>query len=1458
MQTVVWSKHVICPLAQHSDFRSLTQSIWQYAETLRELAHSKDKLLQIDFNNTVDHLILRAACHNAKYYREPMKNGALLQGAHDIVYHSRGRSIYTTGADEGLVFKTSAMVFNWESRLPTHNQLHNALKQHGSVSGNLAPISLMYSREWIECKPADLFFSACNACRKAEKESNRYQMVFSLSACAYASNDNSQLIPTVFAFAVIPELRNLSPPYLQTYDLSMGLQPSEGKLSEMVLKHKTQPPGSKKSTKKKQQKQLKTFQDNQVKESRELVGILMGQWPCPVPVIPKIRQWLFTIPRVENGAAALFQNCLRNQELLSYIQDVQRILDKIRWSAPTHAIGLYRLPPSAILQHPKSFDHVSFQQLIAVRSAPDIPPPPTLAQETFQLSSESKDDTVLLREVLTTFRKSTYLSQRDATPATIQAQYADHLETSLRSLEVEVKDGGSHRLMQHHASIGDNCRTYQRQCEAHLEASYELVRKSLLPSTQAEHVLLTAGLWPCLTPMSLFSLLSFDAGVVLSKRWRKSLNGLAKALIALQHSSRLTKHLQEKRLEELSQELQSTVVEAEDDEDEQCSVQLLIQLDCDFLARKIQIDFAREMVTPSSQGNTVLQLNMGEGKSSVIVPLAAAMLSDGERIVRVVVLRPLAPSMFQILAHRLGGLANRRVFYLPFSRTPRFTLNQAREVQQLFLNCIKARGVLVVQPDHILSFRLMGLDRTSSTMASIRSTDPLVANQLLETQKWLSSHSRDILDESDEILHVKYQLIYTVGQQQSLHGSPDRWTIAQQILALVKKHSRDIHPSYPDGLEVMDDRSGGYPRIRVLRDDAGAALVALVADDILNGALDHCSFELFPVELRSSLLQYITSSESASQDLRLVEDSCKRTDMWNTLLIIRGLLGYGILHFVLKEKRWRVDYGPDFSRSMMAVPYSAKDVPSLRAEFSHPDVAILLTCLSYYWQGLSQNQLEQCFTLLFKQDNPSLEYSKWIIHSQTIPEQLRHLGGINLRDFDQRMELYDVFYKNEAVINFFLSQVVFPRDAKEFPRKMATSGWDLAERKAHVTTGFSGTNDGRYLLPTSIDQADPLSQSSTNAKVLMYLLRPENNYYRCIAQNGQHTEQSLLHLLVKQKPEIRVLLDVGAQILRLSNEEVAAEWLKLNTNPHVFAVVFFGSDDEPYVRTRNGVIEGFVSSPFRHQLDTCLLYLDDAHTRGTDFKLPSGTRAAVTLGPKVTKDRLVQGCMRMRRLGFGHTIIFFAPPEVDHGIRIAAGLGQENLIGTKDIVLWTMFESCLEVLNRLPQWAQQGIDHRKREIAWREFTRSSSFSIDRLEATWLQNEARPLNEMYALDHDSSMSGLSHQLRAYPDLLARYLKWTPSTSTDTRFHEEQEREREVLFEVETERHVKRPSKAIPATHNLHADVRNLVKKGIYRRSSPAFVSLFTQLAGVYFEGQSWSSSQLLCTQDFSVTVQSSRF
>src|SRR5690606_708337 len=168
----------------------------------------------------------------------------------------------------------------------------------------------------------------------------------------------------------------------------------------------------------------------------------------------------------------------------------------------------------------------------------------------------------------------------------------------------------------------------------------------------------------------------------------------------------------------------------------------LLEIESNLMIRSAQADIAKEMLNPTSGKNSVMQLNMGEGKSSVIVPIAAADLADGSKLVRVIVLKPLSSQMFQLLVRKLGGMINRRIFYMPFSRSLQLTEKDAKTIADMYKTCMRVGGILLVQPEHMLSFDLMGLERLSSGEKEI-------GDILLKAQNWLDTHSRDILDESD-------------------------------------------------------------------------------------------------------------------------------------------------------------------------------------------------------------------------------------------------------------------------------------------------------------------------------------------------------------------------------------------------------------------------------------------------------------------------------------------------------------------------------------------------------------------------------------------------------------------------------------------------------------------------------------------------------------------------------------
>jgi hypothetical protein len=369
----------------------------------------------------------------------------------------------------------------------------------------------------------------------------------------------------------------------------------------------------------------------------------------------------------------------------------------------------------------------------------------------------------------------------------------------------------------------------------------------------------------------------------------------------------------------------------------------------------------------------------------------------------------------------------------------------------------------------------------------------------------LEENARDILDESDEILSPKYQLVYTIGTQHAPDGESMRWKLTQEVFDLVKVYAR--YKRYEGSLSIDGSSPQQFPQIRVFKQDCGLSLLFQVAKCIVfENLLPSFSFRRFSAAHRTTLFDFITETSIDSILYNKVVHICRDQDhstpsdstTLKPILLLRGLLGHGVLLTVLKEKRWRVDYGLDVSRSMLAVPYRAKDSPSPRAEFGHTDVAICLTCLTYYYEGLTDAQLGDCFEQLFKTDNPNQEYEEWIKDCRNnLPKTLHHLRGLNLDDPVQcNKHIFPQLRHCKAVIDFFLSTIVFPKHMKEFPHKLSTSGWDLAQDRSsfgQLVTGFSGTNDNRFLLPQMIEQLDLKAHIHTNAMGLDCLLRQENS-----------------------------------------------------------------------------------------------------------------------------------------------------------------------------------------------------------------------------------------------------------------------------------------------------------------------------------------------------------------------------
>ena len=228
--------------------------------------------------------------------------------------------------------------------------------------------------------------------------------------------------------------------------------------------------------------------------------------------------------------------------------------------------------------------------------------------------------------------------------------------------------------------------------------------------------------------------------------------------------------------------------------------------------------------------------------------------------------------------------------------------------------------------------------------------------------------------------------------------------------------------------------------------------------------------------------------------------------------------------------------------------------------------------------------------------------------------------------------------------------------------------------------------------------------------------------------------------------------------------------------------------------------------------------------------------------------------MRMRQLGKGHYVMFFAPKEVDHGIRrlFPSGMSTGDRIHVLDVVRWAIHETCNDICHHLPYWAQQGLDHRKRLAAYEEYRSSGDLRI--LREAWLQSDSQTLEEMY---WTASGSKIVSEIKCVPSLNERMERLGVTKLVDVRMAEEQEREvhREIQIKSSIPTTTRmRPQNAQPAQHIIHADILEFIETGELPESSSHISPLLTPLNMVKSleSTNEWSPSPL-ATADFITTV-----
>ncbi|KAF2396522.1 hypothetical protein EJ06DRAFT_222752 [Trichodelitschia bisporula] len=1480
-QEVGWNENLTASV-QHESYLPAVAAIYSAFERLSALAEKDSDKPQTELSKIiagyVSHLGERASAHQSRYERPHAFSGRY-DRLLDVAYQRRDNPDQSKQGKN--VYDVAFLLCN-----PPPAQLRTTL----TLAAQLSKFTLIqghhktYDATIDSSLSADLALSwgsLVELCRKSRPE-QKHRLIFVLGTIAFRNDIDMNLIKTLLAFSIFDELKDKRLPEFPTF---MDFKPNEPPTEEVLttLVSGCHPPytssdveehdGYFKLSAKMRKARLnapKAYEAKCAEENKRFVGFLLRQWPCRCPSSEGFDAASLEVYQAIELIKPEWLRLWQNLQFSQHLDDVQGIL-KARYTRVQTP-----QPQSAV--HDVEYFRMYFERM----AMPSLSPNFLSACGTIHatglpgtsgvgIARTSAVETPFHRDICKILpadhmELDQLLSRFSHTESPLRKRYAQDMKQSLVALSKTDQESNQPRNEPPpHRELADAQTSMQQRLEG--------IQLACSANDPRSWWLTNSGLWPCISPVTLLEQLRSTSELTISENVKRVLIDYALSITAVQRLLRIKAASTNYDRNKINEERAN--VGHENWSPLQYPDWLLLEIDANILLRKEQVDVALATISPTSGSNSVVQMQMGQGKTSCIIPMVAAVLADGTQLTRIIVPKTLLLQTAQILQSRLGGLLGRTIKHVPFSRLSPSSPDVMQAYHSLHQEVLASSGVILALPEHILSFFLCGRQRLSDYLME-------EAAKMVQIQSWFDSVSRDVLDESDYTLAVRTQLIYPSGSLKTVDGHPHRWITAQSLLRMVHGHLEGLQKEYPRSVQVVSNSAKGFPVLHFLRRDVEDALLARLVNDIVDGRLPVLPIQNCAAALRKAIKSFLSEeqvdSSVASAIARVFPDN---PAAMKCLFLLRGLLVHRILLLCLK-KRWNFQYGLHPNRDPIAVPFTAKGVPSDQAEWGHPDVAILFTCLAFYYSGLTLDQLREGLQHVLKSDDPASEYDRWTHGAISLPHGLQHWNAINIDDEGQIQEIWSHLRFTVTVIDHFLNHFVFPRHATQFAIKLQASGWDLPlflgskQAKADgtrekrtsraLTTGFSGTNDNRRMLPLTIQQDDLPGLSHTNAQVLAYLLQSRNRSYVLAAtQTGQHISEKELLIRLRGKG-IRILIDAGALILEMDNHSLAREWLQIDTQAQ--AAVYFDNKSKPWVLYRNNKRLPLLATPFANNLEECVVYLDEAHTRGTDLKLPPKAKGALTLGLGQTKDQTVQAAMRLRQLGTTQSVTFFAPPEVHQSILDLRSDRNTDRIDSSDVVYWLLEQTCNsnEQLQKL--YCAQGLDFCRRVNAGKknsDFLTSETHRDNYLRVL-RQPEQQSLQQMYKPTSGAktkvTVSTFCSEVRGFVDQLVQQRDvQTEWSTTHTSALEQVEQEREVANEVQQVRQVQKPVHFKPFTFpGLHPTIRSFAATGKLRSCTsyiPAYAILCQTELGMKHEvilGPDFEQRRLFVSAQFMRTVE----
>ncbi len=600
--------------------------------------------------------------------------------------------------------------------------------------------------------------------------------------------------------------------------------------------------------------------------------------------------------------------------------------------------------------------------------------------------------------------------------------------------------------------------------------------------------------------------------------------------------------------------------------------------------------------------NLLAQLGCGDGKTFAIGPAIEAMSNK-------LVINVVPPGVFKDHYKRsLKDCVSTRAVFCPCLTCDRDSVRANLHLIQRALESAATQRVRFITTVSQLS----ALHLAHEWMLIKAPTDPrgkADAKILNEIYKVLQN-SLLLLDEVDAA--AKEQVHWTMGEQCKF--GPTRSNIVMMLYeSMIDLDNQRQQPLF--GLIPGSSFDEDYYKTQGMH-------------ELINHLIDkNPPVFLGKVQIDSAWLKrYLSCPRGADKERKLVQEfkSIHSESVREDLMILRAQLQVYLPHTL--KMRCNVDFGRGDVTDFIAIPYEAAQTPDLKSRFTYFDVIANLTTQLWLREPLHTESVIQGIALrLPKSNNNDLtrQAKRWLGSKGTISQLTKivkrqdnwqELVNIVATSPLARLDIAAGPSINTIVLHTHMLQYTLATLESDFGNVIGLTATPYNHQ------GMDSRLAHNFLANTSMEES--LERLST-----------------CPVERVVDFSLKTLTDLAKS-PDVHAFMDPEALVADHQNWEVAKAILAGARDSINFAVFWNLSKQIWSVIDRRGFIVPYETS--RHSADACIVFFDQARSRGMDFDLPEQCSAYVLVGDKCQSTPLLQAAERCRLFKFGTQKVTYA------------------------------------------------------------------------------------------------------------------------------------------------------------------------------------------------------------------------